>query len=56
MAIPTSVQDSHDWDDEKALRILRTVRSRWRTSASAVSEMLVPEDGKPHVSKVSTSP
>jgi SAM-dependent methyltransferase len=43
----------HDWDDEKALRILRTVRKSMPGKARLlILEMLVPEDGKPHVSKV----
>jgi hypothetical protein len=43
----------HDWDDEKALRILRTVRKSMPDGARLlILEMLVPEDGKPHVSKL----
>jgi hypothetical protein len=43
----------HDWDDEKALRILRTVRRSMPNKARLlILEMLVPEDGKPHVSKL----
>jgi len=43
----------HDWDDGKALRILRTVRKSMPDKAHLlILEMLVPEDGKPHVSKV----
>jgi O-methyltransferase domain len=43
----------HDWDDEKALRILRTVRKSMPAKARLlILEMLVPEGGKPHISKV----
>lgn len=43
----------HDWDDEKALKILRTVRKSMPGKARLlILEMLVPQDGKPHVSKL----
>ncbi len=43
----------HDWDDEQALKILHAVRKSMPGKARLlILEMLVPEDGKPHVSKV----
>jgi hypothetical protein len=43
----------HDWDDEQAARILRTVRAAMRAgNRLLVLEMVVPEDARPHASKM----
>lgn len=43
----------HDWDDEHAVRILRTVRAAMSgDDRLLVLEMVVPEDGTPHPSKM----
>jgi hypothetical protein len=43
----------HDWDDDSALRILKAVRAPMPLQARLlILEMLVPEDGAPHASKM----
>jgi hypothetical protein len=43
----------HDWDDERALSILNSLRSSMpKQGRLLILEMVVPEDGKPHPSKM----